>query len=161
MWFLLSLNLSHWIGSFSTVGLDSYLGFRQKGLREAKHFTFHFWRRRDWAEREGGRARALARFPRRETAQKSRQRYGLHLMLHSFRGVRTAFNAAQFSKCTDSVQHGFWHRNRGKLCTVFEIKQGTEIEAVQLYGLLLFFCTVFKALLGTFFKILRWNLGWR
>ena len=44
MWFLLSLNLSHWIGSFSTVGLDSHLGFRQKGLREAKLFTFSFLR---------------------------------------------------------------------------------------------------------------------
>ena len=41
MWFLLSLNLIHWIGSFSTVGLDSHLGFRQKWLREANHFTFH------------------------------------------------------------------------------------------------------------------------
>ena len=55
MWFLLSLNLSHWIGSFSTVGLDSHLGFRQKGLREAKHFTFHFlWEEEKRAEERGG-----------------------------------------------------------------------------------------------------------
>ena len=61
MWFLLSLNLSHWIGSFSTVGLDSHLGFRQKGLREAYHFTvFHSW------EGEGERAQEerRARIPK-------------------------------------------------------------------------------------------------
>ena len=46
MGFLLSLNLSHWIGSFSTIGLDAHLGFSQKGLREA--FSLHLfisWRR--------------------------------------------------------------------------------------------------------------------
>ena len=52
MWFLLSLNLSHWIGSFSTVGLDTHLGFSQKGLREANHFHFSFSGEGEWAERE-------------------------------------------------------------------------------------------------------------
>ena len=61
MWFLLSLNLSHWIGSFSTVGLDSHLGFRQKGLREAKLFTFH-----SWEEKEEERRARFSRQPARE-----------------------------------------------------------------------------------------------
>ena len=66
------MNLIHWIVSFSTVGLDVHLGFRQKGLGEAKrlHFSFSGIGRR--AEREGGRARALAHFPRKIFAQKSR-----------------------------------------------------------------------------------------
>ena len=64
-------------------------------------------------------------------------------------GFRTVRILAQFSRKIFGTEIEV---NAG---TVFEIKQGTEIEAVQLYGLLLFFCTVFKALLGTFFKILR------
>ena len=63
MWFLLSLNLSHWIGSFSTVGLYSHLGFRQKGLREANHFTFFILeRRREKKSRECWREERVGTF---------------------------------------------------------------------------------------------------
>ena len=106
------------------------------------------------------------------TAQKSR--YGLHLMhsfrgvltapfsrygLHSFRGVLTSFNAVvRIPYSTDFgtvFQADFGRKIEVNAGIVFEIKQGTKIEAVQLYRLLVFFCTVFKALLGTFSKILR------
>ena len=63
--FLLSLNLIHWIGSFSTVGLDTHLGLDKKaeGGKETSLFIFPGEERR--AEREGGRARVLAHFPRK------------------------------------------------------------------------------------------------
>ena len=93
MWFLLSLNLSHWIGSFSTVGLDSHLGFRQKGLREANHFTFSFWREEERELRRGTNFEELS-FSR----------------LHNFRGEAQSWHASQGIR---TVRFGR-HRNWGK-----------------------------------------------
>ena len=55
------MNLSHWIGSFSTVGLDTHLGFRQKGLREA--ISLHFF---IFQEKEEERRARFSRQPARE-----------------------------------------------------------------------------------------------
>ena len=96
MWFLLSLNLSHWIGSFSTVGLDSHLGFRQKGLREAYHLLFHSWEKkreeeqRELKKGESGhdfrgsllkRLRVGTNIEEPLLLHKNRGVYGLHLLL--------------------------------------------------------------------------------
>ena len=131
MWFLLSLNLSHWIGSFSTVGLDSHLGFRQKGLREAFHFSFlrGEGRRDSWRREKGTNSKTELEeiFSGHENrgdkllARVSRWRYGTFI-------AGTHFETVKYG------QH--------LLCT--EIKKGTA-----------------SFIAGTFFKILRWNLGWR
>ena len=103
MGFLLSLNLIHWIRSFSTVGLETHLGLNKKAEGGKKTFTFSFSWEGGASWGEGGQARALARFSRRDIAQKSRsilcteiEVYDLHLLLvrmHRNRGVWTAFNA--------------------------------------------------------------------
>ena len=130
MWFLLSLNLSHWIGSFSTVGLDSHLGFRQKGLREAKHI--HSWEKSE---------------------EKRELREG-----HEFPGnqLRETFSwyASQGSRTVRFEGHEFWgqagHKKRGGLhllqsvpCTNFEAVQHRNRGPYSLYGLYLL-CTVFE-----------------
>ena len=48
------MNISHWIGYFSTVGLDSHLGFRQKRLREENHLLFHIFGEGETELREKG-----------------------------------------------------------------------------------------------------------
>ena len=54
------------MGSFSTIGLDSHLGFRQKGLREAKETSlFHFQEKEEERAEEERRAR-FSRQPARE-----------------------------------------------------------------------------------------------
>ena len=86
------MNLSHWIGSFSTVGLDSHLGFRQKGLREAKHFTFHLGEEKEEERAEEGERERISRHPAKEilvgmnfetafiVLHRTQELYGLHLM---------------------------------------------------------------------------------
>ena len=128
MWFLLSLNLTHWIGSFSTVGLDSHLGFRQKGLREAKLFTFHSWEEKGEERAEG----EWARFSRHQL----REIFSWHrnwgdICWHRFQGVRPSLNCrhrnrgvqqhllcAQISRSTATFIAGrtvrIWHWFRGR-----------------------------------------------
>ena len=153
MWFLLSLNLSHWIGSFSTVGLDSHLGFRQKGLREAKHFTFHSWEEK---EEEIVEEERRARIPKQNW-----KRFSVGTKIeeincwHEFRGEGTvhlfqAHLSRQWSTasiyCAQKSRrvrpHYCRHVFRGAVrciyctvqssfCTNFDDSLGTKFEAVQ------------------------------
>ena len=152
MWFLLSLNLSHWIGSFTTVGLDSHLGFRQKGLREAKSLDFSFLR-------EEERRRAESAEERREWARFSRQLVEETSSGHEYRGAFIAVRIAQKSRvctaciycCTDCINcwHSFlgrifWHRNRGGFAghvfQDFEMKSWVEISWIFTVFLFWYFC---------------------
>ena len=129
MGFLLSLNLSHWIGSFSTVGWDSHLGFRQKGLREA--FSLHFFIFGEESEQRREQERR-ARFSRHQL----REIFSWHgnwgdICWHRFRGVRPSLNCrhrnrgvqqhllcAQISRSTATFIAGrtvrIWHWFRGR-----------------------------------------------
>ena len=105
MGFLLSLNLSHWIGSFSTVGLDSHLGFRQKGLREALDFTFHSWEKSEEKRelRGGTNFEELGIFRHHEIRGREVQ------IWHASQGIRTV----RFEGHGFRVKAG--HRKRGWL----------------------------------------------
>ena len=147
MWFLLSLNLSHWIGSFSTVGLDSHLGFRQKGLREAFYFTFSFLEKRRLKERaeffpgctilRGGTD--LARIPQHPystvwKAQKSRKVLGT--FTEKVDCIYYSPYPAQISRSYSTDFEAVQHRNRGPYSlygqylfyTDFEVVSGTVFE---------------------------------
>ena len=134
MWFLLSLNLSHWIGSFSTVGLDSHLGFRQKGLSEEKYFTFSFFFEKERAEGEWGhefqdRAESdfqWARKPRPLIAGTSFKVKVQHIHCrHTFRdSSMSSIYCAQKSR---------WSMDSFIVGTFFEELYGAFIAAVQ-YG---------------------------
>ena len=147
MWFLLSLNLSHWIGSFSTVGLDSHLGFRQKGLREAFYFTFSFLEKRRLKERaeffpgctilRGGTD--LARIPQHPystvwKAQKSRKVLGT--FTEKVDCIYYSPYPAQISRPYSTDFEAVQHRNRGLyslygqylFCTDVEVVSGTVFE---------------------------------
>ena len=121
MGFLLSLNLSHWIGSFSTVGLDSHLGFRQKGLREAFHI--HSWEKSE----EKRELRGGTNF----------KELGIYRQ-HEIRGREVQiWHASQASRTVRFEGHGFrvkaGHRKRGWLIywgrTLHEFRGRTQ--AVQ------------------------------
>ena len=121
---------SHWIGSFSTVGLYSHLGFRQKGLREANLSLFILERRREKKSRENwrevGTIFKAACWRDFEWARISRSLYCCTktevctACIYCWHRNREAVR----QHLLPSVQHGFWHRFRGKISgTVF--KEGT------------------------------------
>ena len=155
MWFLLSLNLSHWIGSFSTVGLDSHLGFRQKGLREAKLFTFHIFERR--RREESWEEERRARIPKQNW-----KRFSVGTKIeeincwHEFRGEGTAhllqahilrqwstaniYCAQKSRRVRPHLLQACFSRSctmhllqtiQYSFCTIFEDSLGTKFEAVQ------------------------------
>ena len=145
MWFLLSLNLSHWIGSFSIVGLDSHLGFRQKGLREANHFTFHSWEKKREEEQrvlkrgESGhdfqgsllkRLRVSTNIEEPLLLHRNRGVYGLHLLLArksrsgtaTFIAIRTVRFWARFPRKKQAAFCICWHRNRGRTAALNAVR---------------------------------------
>ena len=115
MRFLLSLNLSHWIGSFSTVGLDSHLGFKLWTKRVEGGKTLHFSFLRGEGRRESWRRRVgtIFKTPAErdfQLAQKSRS------TAQKSRTVWTAFNGLEIE--------GVW-------TVQIALIAGTKIEAVR------------------------------
>ena len=74
------MNLIHWIGSFSTVGLETHLGLNKKAEGGKKTFTFSFFHEKEERAKE-------------KEVELGHWHNFLEEILHRNRGVWTAFNA--------------------------------------------------------------------